>query len=106
MVRTAPSLAARTGGEALVTGDTLEQGAGQALANMVAVDVAATLPVLRPLLGWEKQEIIERRGPSAPPMSRSYPTRTAAVCSPRAGSPPAPSCRSCARSSGASISTR
>ncbi|NEC21417.1 tRNA uracil 4-sulfurtransferase ThiI [Streptomyces parvus] len=59
MVRTASALAARTGGEALVTGDSLGQVASQTLANMVAVDEAATLPVLRPLLGREKQEIID-----------------------------------------------
>ncbi|MFJ3297922.1 tRNA uracil 4-sulfurtransferase ThiI [Streptomyces bacillaris] len=59
MVRTASALAARIGGEALVTGDSLGQVASQTLANMVAVDEAATLPVLRPLLGREKQEIID-----------------------------------------------
>ncbi|TSB31752.1 tRNA uracil 4-sulfurtransferase ThiI [Streptomyces benahoarensis] len=59
MVRTASALAARTGAEALVTGDSLGQVASQTLANMVAVDEAARLPVLRPLVGWEKQEIID-----------------------------------------------
>ncbi|MFE6773087.1 tRNA uracil 4-sulfurtransferase ThiI [Streptomyces fimicarius] len=59
MVRTAAALAARTGAEALVTGDSLGQVASQTLANMAAVDEAATLPVLRPLLAWEKQEIID-----------------------------------------------
>ncbi|MCX4672983.1 tRNA 4-thiouridine(8) synthase ThiI [Streptomyces sp. NBC_01381] len=59
MIRTASALAARTGAEALVTGDSLGQVASQTLANMAAVDEAATLPVLRPLLGWDKQEIID-----------------------------------------------
>lgn len=59
MVRTASALAARTGAQALVTGDSLGQVASQTLANLVAVDEAATLPVLRPLIGWEKQEIID-----------------------------------------------
>ncbi|MCF2130940.1 tRNA 4-thiouridine(8) synthase ThiI [Strepomyces sp. STD 3.1] len=59
MVRTASELAARTGAEALVTGDSLGQVARQTLANMVAVDEAAVLPVLRPLIGWDKQEIID-----------------------------------------------
>ncbi|MFD9882804.1 tRNA uracil 4-sulfurtransferase ThiI [Streptomyces alboflavus] len=59
MVRTASALAARTGAEALVTGDSLGQVASQTLANMTAVDEAASLPVLRPLLGWDKQEIID-----------------------------------------------
>ncbi len=59
MVRTASALAARTGAEALVTGDSLGQVASQTLANLVAVDEAAALPVLRPLIGWDKQEIID-----------------------------------------------
>ncbi|MFI5663668.1 tRNA uracil 4-sulfurtransferase ThiI [Streptomyces sp. NPDC051684] len=59
MVRTASALGARIGSEALVTGDSLGQVASQTLANMAAVDEAATLPVLRPLVGWDKQEIID-----------------------------------------------
>ncbi|WP_407556007.1 tRNA uracil 4-sulfurtransferase ThiI [Streptomyces sp. Pv4-95] len=59
MVRAASALASRTRAEALVTGDSLGQVASQTLANMAAVDEAATLPVLRPLVGWEKQEIID-----------------------------------------------
>ncbi|MFF8828597.1 tRNA uracil 4-sulfurtransferase ThiI [Streptomyces sp. NPDC015131] len=59
MVRTASALAARTGAQALVTGDSLGQVASQTLANLAAVDEAAALPVLRPLIGWEKQEIID-----------------------------------------------
>ncbi|MFJ5675872.1 tRNA uracil 4-sulfurtransferase ThiI [Streptomyces sp. NPDC093097] len=59
MVRTASALAGRLRAEALVTGDSLGQVASQTLANMAAVDEAATLPVLRPLVGWEKQEIID-----------------------------------------------
>ncbi|MFD4608997.1 tRNA uracil 4-sulfurtransferase ThiI [Streptomyces sp. NPDC058440] len=59
MVRTASALAGRIGAQALVTGDSLGQVASQTLANLVAVDEAATLPVLRPLIGREKQEIID-----------------------------------------------
>ncbi|MFG2826939.1 tRNA uracil 4-sulfurtransferase ThiI [Streptomyces sp. NPDC048434] len=59
MVRAASALAGRTRAEALVTGDSLGQVASQTLANMAAVDEAAALPVLRPLVGWEKQEIID-----------------------------------------------
>ncbi|MFB7571239.1 tRNA uracil 4-sulfurtransferase ThiI [Streptomyces sp. NPDC056165] len=59
MVRTASALADRIGAQALVTGDSLGQVASQTLANLVAVDEAAALPVLRPLIGWEKQEIID-----------------------------------------------
>ncbi|WP_051095073.1 tRNA uracil 4-sulfurtransferase ThiI [Streptomyces sp. LaPpAH-108] len=59
MVRTASALAARIGAQALVTGDSLGQVASQTLANLAAVDEAASLPVLRPLIGWVKQEIID-----------------------------------------------
>ncbi|MFF4607360.1 tRNA uracil 4-sulfurtransferase ThiI [Streptomyces sp. NPDC001339] len=59
MVRAASALAGRTRAEALVTGDSLGQVASQTLANLAAVDEAAGLPVLRPLIGWEKQEIID-----------------------------------------------
>ncbi|WP_433855264.1 tRNA uracil 4-sulfurtransferase ThiI [Streptomyces kronopolitis] len=59
MVRAASALAREAGAAALVTGDSLGQVASQTLANMAAVDEAATLPVLRPLVGWDKQEIID-----------------------------------------------
>ncbi|MBO8186323.1 tRNA 4-thiouridine(8) synthase ThiI [Streptomyces sp. DW4-2] len=59
MARTASTLARRLGAEALVTGDSLGQVASQTVANMAAVDEAASVPLLRPVLGWEKQEIID-----------------------------------------------
>ncbi|NSC25019.1 tRNA 4-thiouridine(8) synthase ThiI [Streptomyces albus subsp. chlorinus] len=59
MARTAAALGRRLGASALVTGDSLGQVASQTVANMAAVDEAAELPLLRPLLGWEKQEIID-----------------------------------------------
>ncbi|NLU73351.1 tRNA 4-thiouridine(8) synthase ThiI [Streptomyces sp. HNM0575] len=59
MVRTACALAGRLPAEALVTGDNLGQVASQTLTNITTVDEAADLPVLRPLLGWDKQEIID-----------------------------------------------
>jgi tRNA uracil 4-sulfurtransferase len=58
MVRTASKLAERIGAHALVTGDSLGQVSSQTLANLVAVEDAATLPLLRPLLGWDKTEIV------------------------------------------------
>ena len=44
--------------KALVTGESLGQVASQTLENIAAVDEAATLPVLRPLIGSDKLEII------------------------------------------------
>ncbi len=58
MLRAAAALARRRRASALVTGDSLSQVASQTLANLVALDAAATLPVLRPLVGLNKQEII------------------------------------------------
>lgn len=58
MVRTASRLAERIGAQALVTGDSLGQVSSQTLPNLVAVEAAAELPLLRPLLGWDKTEIV------------------------------------------------
>ena len=58
MVRAACALAARLGSEALVSGDSLGQVSSQTLTHLRTVEDAASLPLLRPLLGWEKEEII------------------------------------------------
>lgn len=58
MVRVASALARRERAEALVTGDSLGQVASQTLHNLRIVDEASELPVLRPLLGWDKAEIM------------------------------------------------
>jgi thiamine biosynthesis protein ThiI len=57
MVRIAERLAKDMGALALVTGDVVGQVASQTLENIAAVDRAATLPVLRPLVGVDKEEI-------------------------------------------------
>lgn len=59
MVRIASEIAARDGAGALVTGDSLGQVASQTLENLAVVEEAATLPVLRPLIGMDKIEIID-----------------------------------------------
>jgi thiamine biosynthesis protein ThiI len=58
MLRIAEQLALRDRARALVTGDSLGQVASQTLANMAAVGAVARLPVLRPLVGDDKQEIL------------------------------------------------
>jgi len=58
MIRVAERIARAERAKALVTGESLGQVASQTLDNIVAVDEAATLPVLRPLIGSDKQEII------------------------------------------------
>ena len=57
MLRIAEALAHKAGAQALVTGDSLGQVASQTLANLCAIDQAATMPVLRPLVGMDKEEI-------------------------------------------------
>src|SRR5207244_6272728 len=58
MLRIAEALARAAGAEALVTGDSLGQVASQTLANLAVIGEAARLPVLRPLLGMDKSEIV------------------------------------------------
>lgn len=58
MVRVAEAIARVERAKALVTGESLGQVASQTLDNIAAVDDAATLPVLRPLVGNDKLEII------------------------------------------------
>lgn len=59
MLRCAEEIAAREGAKALVTGESLGQVASQTLDNIVATDDAVTMPILRPLIGTDKQEIID-----------------------------------------------
>jgi thiamine biosynthesis protein ThiI len=59
MVRVASALAAREGAEALVTGDSLGQVSSQTLRNLAVVEDAAAVPVLRPLIAWDKAEIVQ-----------------------------------------------
>ncbi|MDZ7361323.1 MAG: tRNA 4-thiouridine(8) synthase ThiI [candidate division KSB1 bacterium] len=58
MIRIAEMIAARHRAHALVTGENVAQVASQTLFNMNVINQAATLAVLRPLAGDDKQEII------------------------------------------------
>ncbi len=60
MVRIAQELARREGCWALVTGDSLGQVASQTAENLVVVESAAEMPMLRPLIGMDKIEITEQ----------------------------------------------
>jgi thiamine biosynthesis protein ThiI len=59
MLKTAESLAHTLGGAALITGDSLGQVASQTLTNITALDDAVELPILRPLVGMDKSEIMD-----------------------------------------------
>jgi thiamine biosynthesis protein ThiI len=58
MYRAAEALAGGTKAKALVTGESLAQVASQTLDNLAANEGAVSLPVLRPLLGMDKEETV------------------------------------------------
>jgi len=60
MLRIAEALARTAKAKALVTGESLGQVASQTLDNMAVIQQASTLPILRPLVGMDKQEIIDQ----------------------------------------------
>jgi thiamine biosynthesis protein ThiI len=58
MLRIAEEVALLEKARALVTGESLGQVASQTLENLATIEEAAHLPVLRPLIGSDKEEII------------------------------------------------
>ena len=60
MLRIAEAIARKEKAKALVTGESLGQVASQTLENMSVIQQAARLPILRPLVGMDKQEIIDQ----------------------------------------------
>jgi tRNA uracil 4-sulfurtransferase len=60
MLRIAEAIARKEKAKALVTGESLGQVASQTLDNMAVIQQAARIPVLRPLVGMDKQEIIDQ----------------------------------------------
>ena len=59
MMRTAAAFAGELHCGALVTGESLGQVASQTLDNIRCTDAAVDMPVFRPLIGTDKQEIIQ-----------------------------------------------
>jgi thiamine biosynthesis protein ThiI len=58
MLKTGEVMARRQRAAALVTGDSLGQVSSQTLTNITALDDAVTMPILRPLIGLDKAEIM------------------------------------------------
>jgi thiamine biosynthesis protein ThiI len=58
MMRIAERIATRQHAQALVTGEVVGQVASQTLENMATIGSVVSLPVLRPLVGMDKDEII------------------------------------------------
>lgn len=58
MMRISEKIANSTGSLALITGESLGQVASQTLPALVTTDTVTNIPVLRPLIGMDKEEII------------------------------------------------
>ena len=59
MMRCGQAIAEKNGAMALITGDSVGQVASQTMQAIFAVNSATDMPVLRPLAGMDKQEIID-----------------------------------------------
>ena len=59
MMKTASILAHHIHAQCLITGESLGQVASQTIENMAVTEYACTLPLIRPLIGLDKEEIIE-----------------------------------------------
>ncbi|MCD6104163.1 MAG: tRNA 4-thiouridine(8) synthase ThiI [Thermosipho sp. (in: Bacteria)] len=60
MMRIANRLAKKIKAKALITGENIGQVASQTLTNLHSIEEASYLPVLRPLIGFEKMEIVDK----------------------------------------------
>jgi thiamine biosynthesis protein ThiI len=60
MMRIAERLARRVRARALVTGEVVGQVASQTLENLSVINDVVTMPVLRPLIGFDKDEITQQ----------------------------------------------
>ena len=58
MIRIAESIAKESGYDCLITGENIGQVSSQTLSNLAVIDKAVSIPVLRPLLTYDKNEII------------------------------------------------
>ena len=59
MLRVGEKIAEMTGASALVTGESLGQVASQTIENINVENQSVTIPILRPLIGMDKVEIID-----------------------------------------------
>ena len=62
MLRAAERVARAVRAQAIVTGEALGQVSSQTLANLAAISEATAFPILRPLVGFHKDEIIALAG--------------------------------------------
>lgn len=59
MMRITEKLAEKYGAEAIITGESLAQVASQTLRAIRATDYSVEMPILRPVIGMDKNEIVE-----------------------------------------------
>ena len=59
MFKKAEEIARQEGAEFIITGESLAQVSSQTLENLYCIDQAVKIPVLRPLIGFNKDEIID-----------------------------------------------
>ena len=59
MMRIAEHLAGEAGAQALITGESIGQVASQTMQSLAATDAVCTIPVFRPVIGFDKQEIVD-----------------------------------------------
>ena len=59
MMKIAEQFAAKDGSMGLITGESIGQVASQTIQSLVCTDDAASMPVFRPLIGFDKQDIID-----------------------------------------------
>ncbi len=78
MMRIAEQIARVRHAKALVTGEVVGQVASQTLENLAVIGAVAALPVFRPLIGMDKEEITAEATNSAVTRFPSCLTRTAA----------------------------
>ncbi len=60
MMKIAERIARDTGSLALITGESIGQVASQTIESLCVTDDAVSMPVFRPLIGFDKEEIIEK----------------------------------------------
>lgn len=58
-MRIAEQIAYSTDGRALITGESIGQVASQTVQSLASTNEVCTMPVFRPLIGFDKQEIVD-----------------------------------------------
>ena len=60
MMRISEMIAKADGGLALITGESVGQVASQTCESLLCTNAVTTIPVFRPLIGFDKDEIVEK----------------------------------------------